>query len=253
MRKLAAEVLVMPLCVRRFIIVNHSLSVLIDILWLDRENHIDATNQYFTKKDREIFLLNISINCTEKVQLKVKRWGIWQHKTFLLSIFVASIVLLRWTKIAKYYRNNLQLCTRKRSPRKVSICFYPPYLTLSFFRGVSCRVPSQASRRKFMIYVRTGLSGETSCDGYLREYKDAEMVRKRGIPRKEQVRRCINLAGGGRGITASNLEGISLNVMRINYLWSIDANRGPRNKGRREQVPTNVCTRAIYIIWTRDA
>jgi len=73
-----------------------------------------------------------------------------------------------------------------------------------------------------MIYVRTGLSGETSCDGYSREYKVARMAGKRGIPRKEQVRRYINPAGGREGgmggITASNLEEISLNVVRINHL-----------------------------------
>jgi hypothetical protein len=48
------------------------------------------------------------------------------------------------------------------------------------------------------------------------------MAGKRGIPRKEQVRRYINPAGGREGgmggITASNLEEISLNVVRINHL-----------------------------------
>lgn len=31
-----------------------------------------------------------------------------------------------------------------------------------------------------MIYVRTGLSGETSRDGYLREYKDEEDGKEKG-------------------------------------------------------------------------
>lgn len=61
-----------------------------------------------------------------------------------------------------------------------------------------------------MIYVRTGLSGETSRDGYLREYKDKGMVEERRILGKEQLRRYINLAA----ITASNLRGISLNIVQ---------------------------------------
>lgn len=61
-----------------------------------------------------------------------------------------------------------------------------------------------------MIYVRTGLSGETSRDGYLREYKDEGMVEERRILGKEQLRRYINFAA----VTASNLEGISLDTMQ---------------------------------------
>lgn len=59
-----------------------------------------------------------------------------------------------------------------------------------------------------MIYVRTGLSGETSRDGYLREYKDEGMAEERRMG-KERLRRYINLAA----VTASNLAGISLDIM----------------------------------------
>lgn len=91
-------------------------------------------------------------------------------------------------------------------PEKFRLAFIPRISPSRFFCGESFQVPSQASRRKFMIYVRTGLSRETLCDGYLREYKDAETVRNREIPRKEQVRRYINLAGSGGGITATLKE-----------------------------------------------
>lgn len=60
-----------------------------------------------------------------------------------------------------------------------------------------------------MIYVRTGLSGETSREGYLREYKDEGMAEERRMG-KEQLRRYINLAA----VTANNLAGISLDIMQ---------------------------------------
>lgn len=65
-----------------------------------------------------------------------------------------------------------------------------------------------------MIYVQTGLSGETSRDGYLREYKDEGMAEERRT-RKEQLRRYINLAA----VTASNLGGISLDIMQKKILF----------------------------------
>lgn len=96
--------------------------------------------------------------------------------------------------------------TFRKSFDSLSLSSHPsrfPFFSFFLFLAESpaAKYP-RVGRRKFMIYVRTGLSGETSLDGYLRENIRTRERRRRGeeeegIRRKEQVRRYINFAGNG--------------------------------------------------------